>query len=163
MTDASTLQPEATPLDRTLKMRLSDEMKAAMKSGDKTRLAVIRLIQSALKQKEVDERIELTDADVLAILDKMAKQRRESIEQFKAAGRADLEQQEAYELGVIQSYLPEPLSDTEVDTMIAQAIQATGASSVREMGAVMAQLRPQLQGRADMSLVSARIKTALGG
>ena len=163
MTDASTLQPESTPLDRTLKMRLSDEMKAAMKSGDKTRLAVIRLIQSALKQKEVDERVELTDADVLAILDKMAKQRRESIEQFKAAGRADLEQQEAYELGVIQSYLPEPLSDTEVDTMIAQAIQATGASSVREMGAVMAQLKPQLQGRADMSLVSARIKTALGG
>ena len=163
MTDASTPQPESTPIDRTLKMRLSDEMKAAMKSGDKTRLAVIRLIQSALKQKEVDERVELTDADVLAILDKMAKQRRESIEQFKAAGRADLEQQEAYELGVIQSYLPEPLSDTEVDTMIAQAIQATGASSVREMGAVMAQLRPQLQGRADMSLVSARIKTALGG
>ena len=163
MTDASTPQPESTPVERTLKMRLSDEMKAAMKSGDKTRLAVIRLIQSALKQKEVDERVELTDADVLAILDKMAKQRRESIEQFKAAGRADLEQQEAYELGVIQSYLPEPLSDTEVDTMIAQAIQATGASSVREMGAVMAQLRPQLQGRADMSLVSARIKTALGG
>ena len=163
MTDASTPQPESTPVERTLKMRLSDEMKAAMKSGDTTRLAVIRLIQSALKQKEVDERVELTDADVLAILDKMAKQRRESIEQFKAAGRADLEQQEAYELGVIQSYLPEPLSDTEVDTMIAQAIQATGASSVREMGAVMAQLRPQLQGRADMSLVSARIKTALGG
>ncbi|MGD9888280.1 MAG: GatB/YqeY domain-containing protein [Halothiobacillaceae bacterium] len=163
MTDASTPQPESTPVERTLKMRLGDEMKAAMKSGDKNRLAVIRLIQSALKQKEVDERIELTDADVLAILDKMAKQRRESIEQFKAAGRADLEQQEAYELGVIQSYLPEPLSDTEVGTMIAQAIQSTGASSVREMGAVMAQLKPQLQGRADMSLVSARIKTALGG
>ncbi len=153
----------STPTERSLKERLSDEMKAAMKSGDKTRLAVIRLIQSALKQKEVDERVVLTDADVLAILDKMAKQRRESIEQFKAAGRDDLEQQEAYELSVIQSYLPEPLSDADIDALIAQAIQSTGASSVREMGAVMTQLRPQLQGRADMSLVSARIKNALGG
>jgi len=158
MTDSISTQTE-----RSLKERLSDEMKVAMKSGDKTRLAVIRLIQSALKQKEVDERVVLTDADVLAILDKMAKQRRESIEQFKAAGRDDLEQQEAFELGVIQSYLPTPLSDAEIDALIAQAVQSTGASSVREMGAVMAQLRPQLQGRADMSLVSARIKTALGG
>jgi len=158
MTDANSTQTE-----RSLKERLSDEMKVAMKSGDKPRLAVIRLIQSALKQKEVDERVVLTDADVLAILDKMAKQRRESIEQFKAAGRDDLEQQEAFELGVIQSYLPEPLSDAEIDALIAQAVQSTGASSVREMGAVMAQLRPQLQGRADMSLVSARIKSALGG
>ena len=153
----------STQIERSLKERLSDEMKVAMKSGDKTRLAVIRLIQSALKQKEVDERVVLTDADVLAILDKMAKQRRESIEQFKAAGRDDLEQQEAYELSVIQSYLPEPLSDADIDALIAQAIQSTGASSVREMGAVMTQLRPQLQGRADMSLVSARIKNALGG
>ena len=157
MTDSISTQTE-----RSLKERLSDEMKVAMKSGDKTRLAVIRLIQSALKQKEVDERVVLTDADVLAILDKMAKQRRESIEQFKAAGRDDLEQQEAFELGVIQSYLPMPLSDAEIDALIAQAVQSTGASSVREMGAVMAQLRPQLQGRADMSLVSARIKAALG-
>jgi len=153
----------SSPTERSLKERLSDEMKVAMKSGDKPRLAVIRLIQSALKQKEVDERVVLTDADVLAILDKMAKQRRESIEQFKAAGRDDLEQQEAFELGVIQSYLPEPLSDAEIDALITQAVQSTGASSVREMGAVMAQLRPQLQGRADMSLVSVRIKTALGG
>ena len=158
MTDSISTQTE-----RSLKERLSDEMKVAMKSGDKTRLAVIRLIQSALKQKEVDERVVLTDADVLAILDKMAKQRRESIEQFKAAGRDDLEQQEAFELGVIQSYLPAPLSDAEIEALIAQAVQSTGASSVREMGAVMAQLRPQLQGRADMSLVSARIKAALGG
>jgi len=158
MTDANSTQAE-----RSLKERLSDEMKVAMKSGDKTRLAVIRLIQSALKQKEVDERVVLTDADVLAILDKMAKQRRESIEQFKAAGRDDLEQQETFELGVIQSYLPAPLSDAEIEALIAQAVQSTGASSVREMGAVMAQLRPQLQGRADMSLVSARIKSALGG
>ena len=148
-------------IERTLKQRLGDEMKTAMKSGDKSRLGVIRLIQSALKQKDVDERIELTDADVLAILDKMAKQRRESMEQYKAAGREDLEQQEAYELGVIQSYLPAPLSDDEIEALIAQAIQSSGASSVREMGAVMNQLRPQLQGRADMSLVSARIKAAL--
>ena len=147
--------------ERTLKQHLTDEMKAAMKSGDKPRLGVIRLIQSALKQKEVDERVELTDADVLAILDKMAKQRRESIEQYKTAGREDLEAQEAYELGVIQSYLPAPLSDAEIEALIAQAIQSTGAASVREMGAVMNQLRPQLQGRADMSLVSARIKAAL--
>ncbi len=147
--------------ERTLKQHLTDEMKAAMKSGDKPRLGVIRLIQSTLKQKEVDERIELTDADVLSILDKMAKQRRESMEQYKTAGREDLEQQEAYELGVIQSYLPAPLSDDEIEALIAQAIQSSGASSVREMGAVMNQLRPQLQGRADMSLVSARIKAAL--
>lgn len=144
-----------------LKAHLINEMKATMKSGDKSRLGVIRLIQAALKQKEVDERVELSDADVLAILDKMAKQRRESIEQYKAAGRSDLEEQESYELGIIQSFLPAPLSDAEIDTLIAQAIAASGASSVRDMGAVMNILRPQMQGRADMAAVSARIKTAL--
>lgn len=152
---------DSTPAERTLKDHINDEMKAAMKSGDKARLAVIRLIQSAFKQKEVDERIELSDADVLAILDKMAKQRRESIEQFKAAGRADLEQQETFELSVILSYLPAPLDAAEIDQLIAQAIQATAATSMREMGAVMLHLRPQLQGRADMGVVSARIKAAL--
>ncbi len=152
---------DSTPAERTLKDHINDEMKAAMKSGDKARLAVIRLIQSAFKQKEVDERIELSDADVLAILDKMAKQRRESIEQFKAAGRADLEQQETFELSVILSYLPAPLDEAEIDQLIAQAIQATAATSMREMGAVMLHLRPQLQGRADMGVVSARIKAAL--
>lgn len=146
-----------------LKARILDDMKAAMKAGDKPRLAVIRLIQAALKQKEVDERIALSDEDVIAVLDKMGKQRRESIEQYKAAGRDDLEQQEAYELEVIQTYLPTPLTDAEIESLIADAIASTGAGSVREMGAVMGKLKPQLQGRADMTQVSARIKAALGG
>ncbi|MEO1750800.1 GatB/YqeY domain-containing protein [Thiofaba sp. EF100] len=146
-----------------LKARILDDMKAAMKAGDKSRLAVIRLISAALKQKEVDERITLSDADVIAVLDKMGKQRRESIEQYKAAGRADLAEQEGFELEVIQSYLPAPLSDAEIDALIAEAVAATGATSVREMGAVMGKLRPQIQGRADMTQVSARIKSALGG
>ncbi|MEW6729385.1 MAG: GatB/YqeY domain-containing protein [Pseudomonadota bacterium] len=152
-----------TEASSALKAQITDDMKAAMKAGDKPRLAVIRLIQAALKQKEVDERITLSDADVLAVLDKMGKQRRESLEQYKAAGRDDLAEQEAFELEVIQSYLPAPLSDAEIDALIAEAIATTGASSVREMGAVMGKLRPQLQGRADMTQVSARIKSALGG
>lgn len=146
-----------------LKTRILEDMKAAMKAGDKPRLAVIRLISAALKQKEVDERITLGDADVLAVLDKMGKQRRESIEQYKAAGRMDLAEQESFELEVIQSYLPAPLSDAELDALIQEAIAATGATSIREMGAVMGKLRPQVQGRADMTSVSARIKSALGG
>ncbi len=146
----------------TLRTRITEDMKAAMKAGDKPRLAAIRLIQAALKQKEVDERITLTDADVIAVLDKMAKQRRESIEQFRAGGREDLAAQEAYELDIIQSYLPAPLSEAEIDALIAEAMQASGASSLRDMGAVMGLLRPRLQGRADMSQVSARIRAALG-
>jgi uncharacterized protein YqeY len=152
-----------TEATSALKARILDDMKAAMKAGDKSRLAVIRLISAALKQKEVDERITLSDADVIAVLDKMGKQRRESIEQYKAAGRADLAEQEGFELEVIQSYLPAPLSDAEIDALIAEAVAATGATSVREMGAVMGKLRPQIQGRADMTQVSARIKSALGG
>lgn len=152
-----------TEATSALKARILDDMKAAMKAGDKSRLAVIRLISAALKQKEVDERITLSDADVIAVLDKMGKQRRESIEQYKAAGREDLAEQEGFELEVIQSYLPAPLSDAEIDALIAEAVAATGATSVREMGAVMGKLRPQIQGRADMTQVSARIKSALGG
>jgi uncharacterized protein YqeY len=152
-----------TEATSALKARILDDMKAAMKAGDKSRLAVIRLISAALKQKEVDERITLSDADVIAVLDRMGKQRRESIEQYKAAGRADLAEQEGFELEVIQSYLPAPLSDAEIDALIAEAVAATGATSVREMGAVMGKLRPQVQGRADMTQVSARIKSALGG
>lgn len=152
-----------TEATSALKARILDDMKATMKAGDKPRLAVIRLISAALKQKEVDERITLSDADVIAVLDKMSKQRRESLEQYKAAGRADLAEQEGFELEVIQSYLPAPLSDAEIDALIAEAIAATGATSVREMGAVMGKLRPQVQGRADMTQVSARIKAALGG
>ncbi|MEW6728924.1 MAG: GatB/YqeY domain-containing protein [Pseudomonadota bacterium] len=152
-----------TEATSALKARILDDMKATMKAGDKPRLAVIRLISAALKQKEVDERITLSDADVIAVLDKMSKQRRESLEQYKAAGRADLAEQESFELEVIQSYLPTPLSDAEIDALIAEAVAATGATSVREMGAVMGKLRPQVQGRADMTQVSARIKAALGG
>ncbi|MEF3192865.1 MAG: GatB/YqeY domain-containing protein [Halothiobacillaceae bacterium] len=152
-----------TEATSTLKVRITDDMKASMKAGDKPRLAAIRLILAALKQKEVDERISLSDADVIAVLDKMSKQRRESIEQYKSAGREDLVEQESFELEVIQSYLPAPLSDAEIDALIAEAIAATGANSVREMGAVMGKLKPQLQGRADMAQVSARIKSALGG
>lgn len=152
-----------TEATSALKARILDDMKTAMKAGDKARLAAIRLISAALKQKEVDERITLSDADVIAVLDKMGKQRRESIEQYKAAGRADLAEQEGFELEVIQSYLPAPLSDAQIDALIAEAIAATGATSVREMGAVMTKLRPQIQGRADMAQVSARIKSALGG
>ncbi|TQV65456.1 MAG: GatB/YqeY domain-containing protein [Halothiobacillaceae bacterium] len=150
-------------ISSALKARILDDMKTAMKAGDKPRLAVIRLIQAALKQKEVDERIALSDEDVIAVLDKMGKQRRESIEQYKAAGRKDLEEQEAYELEVIQTYLPAPLTDADIEALIADAIASTGAGSVREMGAVMGKLRPLLQGRADMTQVSARIKSALGG
>ncbi|MGK0673154.1 MAG: GatB/YqeY domain-containing protein [Halothiobacillaceae bacterium] len=152
-----------TEASSALKARILDDMKAAMKAGDKARLAVIRLISAAIKQKEVDDRITLSDADVIAVLDKMGKQRRESIEQYKAAGRMDLAEQEGFELEVIQSYLPTPLSDAQMDALIAEAIAATGATSVREMGAIMAKLKPQIQGRADMAQVSARIKSALGG
>ncbi|MEW6766305.1 MAG: GatB/YqeY domain-containing protein [Pseudomonadota bacterium] len=152
-----------TEATSALKTRIMDDVKAAMKAGDKPRLAAIRLIQAALKQKEVDERIVLTDADVIGVLDKMAKQRRESIEQYKAAGRADLEQQEAFELEVIQTYLPTPLTDAEIDAMIAEAITSTGATAIKDMGAVMGKVRAQAQGRADMAQVSARIKAALGG
>ncbi len=152
-----------TEATSALKTRIMDDVKAAMKAGDKPRLAAIRLIQAALKQKEVDERIVLTDADVIGVLDKMAKQRRESIEQYKAAGRADLEQQEAFELEVIQTYLPTPLTDAEIDVMIAEAITSTGATAIKDMGAVMGKVRAQAQGRADMAQVSARIKAALGG
>ncbi len=147
----------------SLKLRITEDMKAAMRGGDKRRLGVIRLIQAAIKQREVDERIELDDAQVLATLDKMVKQRRDSISQYEKAGRDDLVQQEDYEIGVIQEYLPAALSEGEIDALVDEAIAATGASSMRDMGAVMAQLKPQLQGRADMGAVSKKIKSRLGG
>lgn len=146
-----------------LKEQLQQDMKESMRGGDKRRLGAIRLIMAAIKQREVDERVELDDAGVTAVLDKMAKQRRESIEQFRTAGRDDLVEQEAFELEVQKSYLPEQLSDTEIDAMIDDVIQATGASSIRDMGKVMGQLKPRLQGRADMGAVSARIKARLSG
>lgn len=145
----------------SLKQSLTDAMKAAMKSGDKPRLGVIRLVLAAIKQVEVDERIELDDERVLAVLDKMVKQRRESISQYKAADRDDLVQQEEYEVSVLQDFLPEALSDDEIEQMIASAVEQTGASSIRDMGKVMGLLKPQMQGRADMGAISGKIKARL--
>jgi len=144
-----------------LKNRITEEMKAAMRAQAKERLATIRLIQAAIKQREVDERIELDDAQVLAVLDKMVKQRKESISQYQNAGRDELAAKEQAEIDIIQEYLPEALSEAEVDAMIAEAIAATGASEVKDMGKVMGILKPKMQGRADMSAVSARIKAKL--
>jgi len=137
-------------------------MKAAMKGGDKPRLGVIRLLMAAIKQREVDERIELDDAQILIVLDKMVKQRRDSINQYEQAGRTELAEQEAFEITILQEYLPEALSEEEIATMIREAIQATGAESLRDMGKVMGQLKPKMQGRADMGAVSALIKQQLG-
>ena len=145
----------------TVKEHIQEDMKTAMRTQDKERLATIRLILAALKQREVDERITLTDADVYAILDKMVKQRRDSISQFETGGRSDLAEKEAKEIEVIQAYLPSQLSENEVNTMIEFAIKEAGAASMRDMGKVMAILKPQLQGRADIGAVSAKIKAKL--
>ena len=144
-----------------LKLQLQSDMKSSMKSGDKPRLAVIRLMLAAIKQVEVDERIEPDDARVIAILDKMAKQRRESIAQFEQARRQDLVDIEQAELELIRQYLPEALSDEEISRLIDAAIEATGASEMKQMGQVMGRLKPQLQGRADMGKVSQLIKSRL--
>ena len=145
-----------------LKQQLQDDMKAAMKGGDKRKLGVIRLIMAAVKQREVDERIELDDTQVLAVLDKMVKQRRDSIAQYEQAGRAELAEQEAFEIEVLQGYLPQQLSETEIATLVAEAITSSGAESVRDMGKVMGVLKPKMQGRADMGAVSAQVKQQLG-
>lgn len=144
-----------------LKNRIKDDMKAAMKGGDKARLGVIRLILAAIKQIEVDERIELDDDGVVAVLDKMRKQRRESIRQYREADRVDLAEVEEAEIVVIEDFLPQALSDEEIDSMVAQAVAESGAESIRDMGKVMGLLKPQMQGRADMSMVSGKIKAAL--
>jgi uncharacterized protein YqeY len=146
----------------SLKDRISGDVKDAMRARDKPRLATLRLITAAIKQQEVDERIELDDTQVLAQLDKMCKQRRESISQFEKAGRDDLIAQEVSELEIIQTYLPEQLSEDEIAALIDAAMAATGAASIKDMGKVMGQLKPRLQGRADMGAVSALIKTKLG-
>jgi len=145
----------------SLKSQLQADMKSSMKSGDKQRLGVIRLMLSAIKQIEVDERIELDDARVVAVLDKMVKQRRESIVQFDRAGRDDLTAIEQAEIVIIQEYLPEALSAAEIDALVEQTIAATGAASIKDMGKVMGMLKPQLQGRADMGQVSQLIKSRL--
>jgi len=144
-----------------LKKQIQDAVITAMKSGDKARLAVVRLITSAIKQVEVDERIELDDTRVIAILDKMVKQRRESIAQFKLAERDDLVKQESFEIDIIQEFLPQALSEEELDEIVNQAIAQTGASSIKDMGKVMGLVRPQIIGRADMGEVSGRIKAML--
>jgi len=133
----------------------------AMKSGEKERLKVIRLMTSSMKQIEIDERIELDDARIIAVLDKMVKQRRESISQFKTAGRDDLVTQEVFEIGIIQEFLPQALSEEEVTSIVNQAIEQTGASSIKDMGKVMGLVKPQIIGRADMGEVSGRIKAQL--
>lgn len=147
----------------TLKQRLTDDMKAAMKSGDKASLGAIRLINAAIKQKEVDERIELDDAAVIAVLDKMVKQRRDSIAQYQAAGRADLAEAEQAEIAVIERYLPAKLGEAELQAAVQAAIAETGAGGPADMGKVMAVLKPRLAGQADMGQVSALVKKALAG
>jgi uncharacterized protein YqeY len=144
-----------------LKERIQEDMKSAMRSGEKEKLANIRLILSAVKQREVDERIVLDDAQVLAAIEKMIKQRKESIVQFEAGGRADLVAKESAELALLQAYLPEQLGEAELDALIAAAMTATGATSIKDMGKVMAQVKTAAAGRADMGAVSARIKARL--
>ena len=148
-------------MPESLKSTLQADMKSSMKSGDKARLGVIRLILAAIKQVEVDERIELDDQRVIAVLDKMAKQRRESISQFDSAGREDLSSTERAELEIISEFLPEALSDAEINALIERSIAATGAASIKDMGKVMGMLKPELQGRADMGQVSQLIKSRL--
>jgi len=144
-----------------LKQKLSDDMKSAMRAKEKQRLLTVRTILANIKQQEVDTREDVNDTAVLAILDKMAKQRRESISQFSKAGRDDLVAQEEQELAIIQEYLPEPLNDDEIQSLIKEAIDASGASSIKEMGKVMAYIKPKAQGRADMGKISGLIKGAL--
>jgi uncharacterized protein len=145
-----------------LKERITEDMKSAMRAGDKERLGTIRLILAAIKQREVDERITLDDPQVLSVLEKMLKQRREAITQFESGGRADLVAKETAEIGVLQGYMPAQMSPVELDALISEAIAATGASSIKDMGKVMAAVKPKAQGRADMGAVSARIKQKLG-
>ena len=147
----------------SLKQQLTDDMKAAMKAGEKDRLAVIRLINAAIKQREVDERIELDDAAVLAVLEKMVKQRKDSISQYDAAGRDDLASIERYELGVLETYLPAKLGEDEILAAIDAAIAQTGATGPADMGKLMGVLKPTLAGQADMGQVSALLKKRLAG
>ncbi len=145
-----------------LKDRVTEDMKTAMRAADKERLATIRLLLAAIKQREVDERITLDDGQVLAVIEKMIKQRREAIAQFESGGRGDLAAKENAEIRVLQAYLPAQLTPAEVDALIAEAIAATGAASVKDMGKVMGFVKPKAQGRTDMGALSARIKQKLG-
>ena len=147
----------------TLKERVTEDMKAAMRARDPARLSAVRLLLAAMKQKEVDERVELSDADVLGIIDKMVKQRRESIDQYEKAARADLAAVEKFEIGVLTAYLPQQMSQAEVEQAVVAAVAESGASGVKDMGKVMALLKPKLAGRADMGKVSGLVKAKLSG
>jgi len=145
----------------TLKERITEDMKTAMRAGEKERLGTIRLVLAAIKQREVDERITLDDGQVLSVLEKMIKQRKEAITQFEGGGRADLVAKEQAELTVLQAYLPAQLSDAELDALIAEAMASSGATSIKDMGKVMGLVKAKAQGKADMGVVSARIKQKL--
>lgn len=147
----------------SLKTQLSSDMKTAMKAGEKDRLGVIRLMQAAIKQREVDERVELDDAQVMVVLEKMLKQRRDSVEQYEKAGREDLAAVERYEIGVIQAYLPEPMDEAELAALVEQVVADTGAQGPQDMGRVMAAVKAAAAGRADMGQVSGLVKRRLAG
>lgn len=147
----------------SLRERIQDDMKSAMRSGDRQRLAVIRMAMAAIKQREIDERIQLDDTQALAVIEKMTRQRRESITQFEAGGRTDLAQKEQAELAVLEAYLPQRLSDDEVEALVDAAMAATGAASMKDMGKVVAHVKAAAAGRADMGAVSARVKARLSG
>ena len=147
----------------SLKERITEDMKTAMRSGEKDRLAVIRLLQAAIKQREVDERITLDDAQITSVLEKMIKQRKESIVAFEKGARADLVAKETAEIAVLQPYLPAQLSDADLDALITEAIASTGATSIKDMGKVMGVVKGKAAGKADMGAVGARIKAKLGG
>ena len=145
-----------------LKDKIKDDVKQAMRDKDQPRLDALRLLNAAIQRREVDERITLDDAQVLAVIDKLIKQGRESVEQYQKGGRADLVEKESRDLAVLQGYLPQQLTPAEIDKLISEAIQATGAASIKDMGKVMGALKPKLQGRADMGAVGAEIKKRLG-
>jgi uncharacterized protein YqeY len=147
----------------TLRTQVTEDMKAAMRAKDSARLNAIRLLLAAMKQREVDERIELTDTQVIEVIEKMLKQRRDSISQYEAAKRQDLADAEKFEVGVLSTYLPQPLSDSEVSALVDAAISETGAAGVKDMGKVMAMVKPRIIGRADVGKVSGLIKARLGG
>lgn len=144
-----------------LKSRIQEDMKAAMRARDKARLGALRMLMSAIKQREIDERNELDDTAVLGVVDKMVKQRRESADSYASAGRTELASAEEAEIAVLQEYLPQPLNDDEIDALVAQAVSDAGAGSIKDMGRVMQILKPQVQGRADMGTVSQKVKARL--
>ena len=147
----------------SLKDRITEDMKSAMRAKEAERLGTIRMVQAAIKQREVDERITLDDAQILAVLEKMIKTRKESVAQFQSGGRTDLVEKENREIALLQAYLPEQLSDAEIDALIADAISQSGATSIKDMGKAMAIVKQKAQGRADIGAVSAKLKAKLGG